>query len=222
MENSLSSPGKGANPLTGLMVNLEEVETSREVRSQLAEGVRPKAILSALNDGMTNIGEKYAAQEYFLTELVMAAEIFKGAMDVLGPALDAEGVGIQETLGTIVIGTVQGDLHDIGKNIFVALARNAGFRVVDLGIDVPPETFVDQSRKTAADVVGLSGLLTMAMEPMRETIEALGAAGLRDRVKVIIGGMSVDEEWRKHVGADAFTDDAYQGLQMVKSFVGAA
>jgi methylmalonyl-CoA mutase cobalamin-binding domain/chain len=223
MENeaSLRLAG-GANTLTALMVNLQEGETLREVRGQLDAGVRPRAVLDSLNDGMTIIGQKYAAKEFFLTELVMAAEIFKGAMEILEPALHADGDGRRESLGTIVIGTVKGDLHDIGKNIFVGLARNAGFQVVDLGIDVPPETFVDQAKQCAADIVGLSGLLTMAIHPMQETVARLDTAGMREQVKVIIGGISVDRQWGEHVGADAFTDDAYEGLQMVKAFVGAA
>jgi methanogenic corrinoid protein MtbC1 len=122
-------------------------------------------------------------------------------------------------LGHVVVGTVEGDLHDIGKNIFVALARNAGFAVHDLGIDVPPETFIAEIKRQGAQVLGMSGILTMSVQPMVRTVEMLQEAGLRDEVKVIIGGLPVDGRWAETVGADAYTDDAYEGVQLVRSFV---
>jgi methylmalonyl-CoA mutase cobalamin-binding domain/chain len=149
----------------------------------------------------------------------MAAEIFKGAMKILEPAL-ASDPDARQILGKLVIGTAKGDLHDIGKNIFVGLARNAGFLVNDLGIDVKPETFVEQVRNDEADIVGLSGILTLSLEPMQETVEQLKQAGLRDQVKVIIGGLAIDELWSERVGADAYTDDAYEGLRIIQSFMG--
>lgn len=205
--------------VSALLVNLEEDSTIEAVRQQLDAGQDPKAILDAMNDGMTIVGEKFAVREYFLSELIMAAEIFKQAMEILEPFLMEKGQS-REIIGSIVMGTVEGDLHDIGKNIFVGLARNAGFLVNDLGTDVPPETFVEQVRKDNADIVGLSGILTMALEPMKETVKRLQEAGLRDKVKVIIGGAAVDERWRELVGADACTDDAYEGLKMVQAFMG--
>ncbi len=206
--------------LTTLLAELEEEATLEAVKQHLESGQEPRAILDALNEGMSIIGEKYTTQEYFLVELIMAAAIFEGAMEILKPALEREGGGSQEVIGRMVIGTVQGDLHDIGKNIFVGLARNAGFLVNDLGIDVPPETFVEQARKDEADIVGMSGILTMALQPMAETVKLLQEAGLRDSVKVIIGGLSIDGRWSENVGADAYTDDAYEGLNMIKAFMG--
>lgn len=205
--------------ITTLVANLEEGPTLEAVRQQLDAGEEPKAILDALNNGMNIVGEKFAVREYFLSELIMATEIFKEAMEILEPFLMEKGES-REVIGSIVIGTVQGDLHDIGKNIFVELARNAGFLVNDLGIDVPPRTFVEQVRKDNADIVGLSGILTMALQPMSETVKLLQEAGLRDKVKVIIGGAAVDGHWRERVGADACTDDAYEGLKMVQAFMG--
>ena len=204
--------------LSEFIANLEEQSTLDGVRELLDAGDEPKAILEALNAGMNVVGENYASGEYFLAELVMAAEIFKGAMEILEPAFEADPDG-REVAGKLVIGTVKGDLHDIGKNIFVGLARNAGFMVSDLGIDVNPETFVEQVRKDDADIVGLSGILTLSLEPMQETVEQLKEAGLRDQVKVIIGGLMVDSLWSERVGADAYTDDAYEGLRMIEAFM---
>ncbi len=208
-----------SDPITGFISNLEEQPTLDGVRTRLEAGDGPKVILDALNAGMNVVGENYATGEYYLAELVMAAEIFKGAMKILEPAL-ASDPNARQILGKLVIGTVKGDLHDIGKNIFVGLARNAGFLVNDLGIDVKPETFVEQVRKDEADIVGLSGILTLSLEPMQETVEQLKQAGLRDQVKVILGGLAIDELWSEHVGADAYTDDAYEGLRIIQSFMG--
>lgn len=204
--------------LSDLIATLQEQPTLDVVRSRLKTGVEPKTILDELNVGMNVVGENYASGDYFLAELVMAAEIFKGAMEILEPAFEADPGG-REIAGKLVIGTVKGDLHDIGKNIFVSLARNAGFQVCDLGIDVKPETFVEQVRKDDADIVGLSGILTLSLEPMHETVEQLRDAGLRDQVKVIIGGLMVDELWSERVGADAYSDDAYEGLRMIEAFM---
>lgn len=212
----MSSP----NPLTALLANLEEKPSLLQLEQQLEVGEDPKAILEALNEGMNFVGEKYAVGDYYLVELMMAAEIFKEAMEILEPALEMEAEGSREVIGRIVIGTAQGDLHDIGKNIFVALARNAGFHVNDLGIDVPPDDFVEEVRGGKADILGMSCLITMALDGMCETVKLLQENDLRAKVKVIIGGLAVDEQWNKRVGADAYTNDAYEGLQMVKAFMG--
>lgn len=205
--------------LPDLLAELEEGPTIATVRSELDAGGEPKAILDALNEGLTLVGDRFAVREYYLSELIMAAEIFQGAMEILEPHL-VKGGESREIIGSIVVGTAEGDLHDIGKNIFVGLARNAGFQVNDLGIDIPPAVFVEQVQKDKADILGLSGILTMALKPMTDTVNLLQEAGLRDEVKVIIGGAAVDELWRSRVGADACTDDAYEGLQMAKAFMG--
>jgi dimethylamine corrinoid protein len=205
--------------LTESLVEMEEHSTLEQVKELLAAGESAQDILEALSDGMNVIGDRYSCQEYFLADLVFGAEIFKQALQILEPAIEARGGGRREALGKIVVGTVEGDLHDIGKNIFVALARNAGFEVNDLGINVPPATFIDHVKRDGADIVGMSGILTMAVAPMIKTVEALTEAGLRDRVKVIIGGLPVDERWQAAVGCDAYTDDAYEGVRMCKSFM---
>jgi dimethylamine corrinoid protein len=208
--------------LTELVVEMEEEQALDEVKKRLSAGEKPQAILEELSAGMDIVGEKYGTKEYFLADLVMAAEIFKQAMELLQPAIEAEGGGEQEIVGRIVVGTVQGDLHDIGKNIFVALARNAGFVVNDLGIDVPPATFVEHVRRDGANILAMSGILTMSVGSMIKTVEALEEAGLRDKVKVIIGGLPVDGRWNESVGSDAYTDNAYEGLKMVQAFMGVA
>lgn len=204
--------------LTENLVEMEEQGTLDLVNASLAAGESAQDVLNALSEGMNIVGEKYSCQEFFLADLVFAAEIFKQALEILEPALEASS-GEREAAGKIVVGTVEGDLHDIGKNIFVALARNAGFEVNDLGIDVPPATFVEHVKRDGAHILGLSGILTMAVEPMSQTIEALTEAGLRDRVKVILGGLPVDDRWQQAVGSDAYTDDAYAGVKMCMSFM---
>lgn len=206
--------------LTDLMVNLEEKAVLDEVKRLLSSGGKARDILDALTQGMNIIGEKYGAGEYFLAELVMGAEIFKESIELLEPALLEQGAPERKVCGKMVIGTVQGDLHDIGKNIFVALARNAGFAVTDLGIDVPPAKFIAQIKADGADILGMSGIMTMSLDPMAETVRQLKEVGLRDKVKVIIGGLPVDERWRELVGADAASDDAYKGLKIIQGFMG--
>jgi methanogenic corrinoid protein MtbC1 len=200
------------------LVELEEPRALQLVHELVKEGERPQAILDSLAEGMNQVGEKYGCEQYFLADLVFAADIFRQAMEVLEPAIAREGVGQRQSLGKIVIGTVEGDLHDIGKNIFVALARNAGFVVHDLGINVPPARFVEKVRSESAQILGMSGILTMSVAPMARTVELLEEAGLRDKVKVVIGGLPVDDRWQQAVGCDAYTDDAYEGLKLCKAF----
>jgi methanogenic corrinoid protein MtbC1 len=207
--------------LPDLIAGLDEKFTIETVQNLLNSGQKPKTILDALNQGMTIVGDRFSVREYYLSELLMAAEIFKIAMEILEPHL-VQNNDDRETIGTIIIGTVQGDLHDIGKNIFVSLARNAGFEVIDLGTDVPPARFVQEVQEAKACIVGLSGILTMALQPMTNTVDMLVEAGLRERVKVIIGGAAVDQQWKDRVGADAYSDDAYEGLQLAKTLIGVA
>jgi methylmalonyl-CoA mutase cobalamin-binding domain/chain len=205
--------------LTALLVDMDEDGVLAGVKDHLEAGDKAQDILEALSEGMDIVGEKYGAKEYFLADLVMAAEIFKESMEMLEPALGAEGGTGREVCGKMVIGTVKGDLHDIGKNIFVALARNAGFAVSDLGIDVSPEALIAQVKKDQANVLGLSGILTFSLDAMAKTVELLTEAGLRDEVKVIIGGLPVDERCCELAGADAYSDDAYEGLQKLMALL---
>ncbi|MFX1406863.1 MAG: B12-binding domain-containing protein [Promethearchaeota archaeon] len=200
------------------VVELDEEEAYKFVRELLEDNTDPKEIIEILRKAVEEIGDKFNRKEYFLTELVMAGEIFQQSTKILEPALKKE-VGQEKSKGVVVIGTVKGDVHDIGKNIFVTLLKSAGFEVYDLGIDIPPQDFVEKVKETNANVVGYSGLLTVALEAMKETTEALKSEGLRDKVKIIIGGLPTDEMWMKEAGADAFTDNAFEGVKIVKKWL---
>jgi methylmalonyl-CoA mutase cobalamin-binding domain/chain len=205
--------------VTKALVEMEEQQTLEMVQGLLDAGESAQAVLGALSEGMNLVGARYSSQEYYLADLVFAAEIFKQSMVLLRPALEAESGGEQEACGKIVVGTVEGDLHDIGKNIFVALARNAGFAVNDLGIDVSPADFVEAVKRDRAHILGMSGILTMSVNSMIHTVQALEEAGLRDSVKVILGGLPVDDRWQETVGSDAYTDDAYEGVRICTAFM---
>lgn len=199
------------------LVSLDDDKTLALVEAKIRADETARDILASLAEGMTIVGEKYGNREYYLAELIMASEVFKEAMKLVKPLMVTEK---EEFCGKIVIGTVEGDLHDIGKNIFIALAQNAGFQVFDLGVDVPPAQLVETVVNKNVDILGMSSILTLSRDPMKKTVDLLEEKGVREQVKVIIGGLPVDEMWRKEVGADAATDDAYEGLQMVKSFMG--
>ncbi|MCX8171845.1 MAG: cobalamin-dependent protein [Candidatus Bathyarchaeota archaeon] len=202
--------------LLNAFVNLEEEKVIRIVENLLREGRDPSEILDVCRRAASLIGERFERCEYFLSELVFAGEIFNSVMRIVLPELKRE----VKPAGTIVLGTVQGDIHDIGKNIFKAFAEAAGFRVIDLGVDVPPERFVEAVRSHNPDIVGMSGLLTISYESMKKTVEALREAGLRDRVKVIIGGGRVDEYVKRYTGADEWADNAMLGVRKCKEILG--
>ena len=162
------------------------------------QGIRP---------AMDFIGEGFSAGEFFLPDLVMGGEATKAAMAVLEPHLKAGQQG-QQAIGRVVIGTVKGDIHEIGKTLVATLMRAAGLEVHDLGVDVPSDKFVDAVREFNADLLGLSALLTTTMTQQKNVIDALTAAGLRDKVKVMVGGAPVSASWSKEIGADAYADNA--------------
>ncbi len=200
------------------LANLEEEQFLSLVQQFLQSGESPLAIVEACREGMTQVGNRFAAQEYFVTDLLVSAEIFNSAMNLLGPHLGAVNTG--ENHAAIVVGTVQGDIHNIGKDLVVSLLRCSGFTVHDLGINVSPQGFIDRVRETGATVLGLSGLLTIAYPVMAETIAALAGAGLRDKVKVMIGGGMVDDFVCAQVGADAWGKDAVAAVRLARSFTG--
>jgi len=200
------------------VTELEEENSYSLVKALLDEGVNPNEIIDMLRKGVEVVGERFNKKEYFLTELVMAGEIFQQSAKILETAMKDE-TKTTKSLGVVIIGTVKGDVHDIGKNIFVTLLQAAGFEVHDLGVDIAAEKFIDKVKETKADIVGYSGLLTVALESMKETTEALTSAGLREKVKIIIGGLPVDEMWMKEVGADAYTDNAFEGVKIVTNWM---
>ena len=204
--------------LVEAIIEIEEEKTYSLVEELLNDGYDPKQIIELLRKGVEAIGTKFENKEYFLTELVMAGEMFQNSVKILEPFLKEEQ-GEKVPSGVVVVGTVKGDVHDIGKNIFVTLLQSAGFEVYDIGVDISPEVFVQWVKEKNADVVGYSGLLTIALEAMKKTTEALKKAGLRDQVKIIIGGMPVDEMWMKEAGADAYTDNAFEGVKIIKNLL---
>ena len=197
-----------------------ESSTSLEgaLREALGNGVPPVDILEkGLRKGLQQLGAKYEAGEYFLSELLYGASMIDQAMKLIGPSLKAEKLG---TRGLIVLGTVRGDIHDIGKNIFRLIAEASGFEVDDLGVDVPPERFLEKIVQKMPAVLGLSSLLTTTMPEMKRTVGALRKAGVRDKVKVLLGGNSVTEVFGEEVGADAVALDAVQGVDLCRGWVG--
>jgi len=197
-----------ASELTMAMADLDEQKVQELVKAGLAAGVSPNALLDECREGMTLIGQRFETGEYFLSDLIMAGEIFKGA----AADLAAQGGTSGPTRGKVVMGTVKGDIHDIGKDIVVTMLRGANYEVTDLGVDVEPTKFVAAVRETGATVVGMSGLLTISFDPMKETVAALKAAGLP--VKVMIGGGPVSEQVREYVGADALGVDAQAAVAL--------
>lgn len=198
-----------ADTLSKAMAELEEEQVLAEVKERLGGGVAPLEIVKTLQEGMVEVGNRFESGEYFLSELIMAGEIMKGAMDILEPRLGGES---GDHKGTIVIGTVKGDIHDLGKNIVIMLLKGAGYKVVDLGVDVPKEKFVEALQETKAPLVGMSVLLTSCQEAMKETIEAIRGAGLDTRV--VIGGNYIDETVKNHVGADYYAITATDGVKV--------
>jgi 5-methyltetrahydrofolate--homocysteine methyltransferase len=199
------------------LVNLDLDKARRITRAALESGVDPREIiLKSIGEGMEIIGRKFESSEYFIPELIIAGEIGKEISEMLKPYLKGEGV---RKAGKVVIGTVKGDLHDIGKNIVKMMLEAAGFEVIDLGVDVPKEKFVEAVRNEKPDILGMSALLTVTMVEMKNVIEALKEAGLRDKVKVIIGGAAVTEDYAKSIGANGYGADAIEGVKICKQWM---
>jgi 5-methyltetrahydrofolate--homocysteine methyltransferase len=204
--------------LAKLLSDLKEPEALDFVEKALAEGVDPAALLEEAREGMTIVGERFAHQEYFIPDLIFSGEILKGIVKMLEPHL--KKTKEQKRLGKAVIGTVAGDIHDIGKDLVVFMLDVSGFEVLDLGIDVPAQKFVDAIKESGSRIVGLSGFLTLAFDSMKETIDAIQKAGLRDKVKIMIGGGQIDEQVRRFTGADAYGRDAVAAVQLAKGWIG--
>lgn len=181
----------------------------------LAEGIAPKSVLDdGLIAGMDVIGGRFKKGEVFIPEVLIAARAMKSSMAILEPALAKAGV---EPVGRFVVGTVKGDLHDIGKNLVAMMMKGAGFEVIDLGVDVSPETFVEQVKAHGADMVGMSALLTTTMPAMEQAVKALNDSGVK--VKVLVGGAPVTQEYADKIGADGFAGNAAETVELAKSLV---
>ena len=207
-----------ADDLVAKLADLKEKEALQIVQDRLNAGENPLAILDDARRALEVVGERFANSVYFIPDLVYSGEIVKAITDAVKPKLvkEAEAKG-----GTkLVFGTVAGDIHDIGKDIVAFMLDINGFEVFDLGVDVPPQKFVDKVKETGAPILGLSGFLTLSYDSMKDTIEALKAAGLRDKVKVMVGGGLVDEDIRKYTGADAYGRTAMTAVALAKQWAG--
>jgi len=195
-------------------INIDKAE---DVAKQLVKkGADASKIVSSISRSMELVGKKFQDEEYYLTELVMAGEIVKSVLAIVEPLLKVEAKGSKIT---IVVGTVQGDLHDLGKNIFVTFAKSAGFNVVDLGTDVSADRFVEVVKRENARVLGLSCLLTATDKELGKIVKALKKEKIREKVMVVMAGAAVTEELVKEVGGDAFAPDAITGLQQIKEWL---
>ena len=199
-----------------------EIDEAKEMAQQaIKQGIEPlDAINNGFVTGMNYVGEQFGIGEMFLPELVMAAEAMKSAVAVLEPELQRQGT-VRKFLGNVVIGTVKGDIHDIGKTLVATMLSASGFQVYDLGCDVSAETFLEKSRQVNADIVGLSSLLTTTMVYQKDIIKAFEKAGLRSRVKIIVGGAPISEDWTKEIGADGFSKDAFGAVALAKELISA-
>ena len=205
--------------LTELIIELEVDDIADAVREALEkDGKSPFDVLEALTKGMDEVGKRYEEKEYYLTELVLAGETMKEAFAVLKPALAASDKSLDKT--KIILATVKGDNHDIGKNILASLLLSSGFELYDLGMDVDEKIIVDKVKETGATIIALSSLLTMTVEQIKSVHEALKAAGLRENVKLIVGGAPLNMELAKKLGADDFADDAVEGVKHIKQLAG--
>ncbi len=206
----LSNAVIAGDPDRAAQLAQEGLEAGRPPLTLIEEGLRP---------GMDVVGERFACGEAFIPDLVMSGKAMKAAIAVLEPALKAGQA--RRVLGRVVIGTVQGDIHEIGKSLVGIMLTAAGFEVRDLGVDVAPEQFVAAVREADANLVGLSALLTTTMISQRNVIEALKEAGLRERVKVLIGGAPTSPRWAEEIGADAYGENATEAVRLAKALVGA-
>ncbi len=204
--------------LVNAMINMNEKETLEIVKALLADGENPVEILNDCTKAMETVGKRFEAGEYFLPELMMAGEIMNQISQMVKPKL--KGQVTSKKRGKVLIGTVEGDVHDVGKGIVSFLLGVNGFEVRDIGIDVPPSKFVEEIKDFNPQVIGLSGLLTLAYDSMKKTVQAIKEAGLRDRVKIMIGGGQMSERVKEFAGADAFGKDAMEGVTLAKKWIG--
>ncbi len=207
--------------LTSAVVSYEVEGAIRAAEEVLKSGVNPvKAIEEGLARGVRIVGDKFGAGEVFLPELMIAVEAMKQALAILKPAI-TEGAKVWEkSLGRVMIGTMEGDIHDIGKSIVNAMLIVAGFEVIDLGVDVPVAKFIAKTKEVGPDVIGMSALMTTTMLKMRDVIEALEKEGLRKKVKIIIGGAPTSMEWAEEIGADGHGGDAIEAVEVTKKLIG--
>lgn len=200
--------------LTELIIELEIDDIAPAVKEALDEGKSAISVLDALTKGMDKVGELYEKKEYYLTELVLAGETMKEAFTILKPQLAEESDGQEKT--KVVLATVKGDNHDIGKNILGSLLLSGGFELIDLGMDCSEDKIIDALKESGAKILALSSLLTMTVEEIKKVDEGLKKAGMRDKIKIIVGGAPLNMDLAKKLGADDFAEDAVEGVRHIK------
>lgn len=206
-----------AKDLTKALADLKEDEAIAIVQEKLNAGANPMDILNEAGKGMETVGSRFAKGEYFIPDLVYSGEILKRVNELVKPKLTSATAA--KTGGKVIIATVAGDIHDIGKDIVVFMLDVNGFDVYDMGVDVPVQKIVDKIKETGAPVVGLSGFLTLAYDSMKQTIDAIKATGLRDKTRIMIGGGQITPEIVKYTGADAYGKDAIEGVALAKKWL---
>jgi 5-methyltetrahydrofolate--homocysteine methyltransferase len=207
-----------AKDLVKILADLKEKEALKIVEDKLSAGEDPLKILDDARRAVEIVGKRFSDGAYFIPDLVYSGEILKAITEMVKPKLTKKAEA--KRLGKVVMGTVAGDIHDIGKDIVVFMLDVNGFEVFDLGIDVPAQKFVDKIKETNSKVVGLSGFLTLAFDSMKETVEAIKNAGLRDKVKIMIGGGQIDDQVKVYAGADAYGKDAMAAVTLAKGWIG--
>ena len=203
--------------LVNAISDMQEEEAIRLVKEMLDAGTDPQVILDASREAMTIVGNRYERKEYFLPELIIAGDLLKEIGSLVKPMLKGKGSG--KSIGKVLLGTVAGDIHDIGKDVVGFMLDVNNFEVKDIGVDVPAEVFVRTIREFQPDVVGLSGFLTQAFDEMKRTVAAIREAGLRGKVKIMIGGAIMDSSVAQYVGADAYGADATAAVKLATSWV---
>jgi corrinoid protein of di/trimethylamine methyltransferase len=202
--------------LTNSLIDGDPEATVALTQEALAAGIEPMAIIrEGLMPGMNAVGDKFSCGEYFLPDLIIAADGMRGAMDLLEPELRLRQQTV-ESPGTVILGTVAGDIHEIGKSLVGTMLSANGFKVHDLGVNVPTSNFIQKVRETDATLIGLSALLTTTMTIQREIIQELTEAGLRGKVKVMVGGAPVTRSWAEEIGADGYAEDALGAVQLAR------
>jgi methanogenic corrinoid protein MtbC1 len=207
-----------AKDLVKALADLKEEEALQIVQERLNAGDDPLGILNDARRAVEIVGKRFSNGEYFIPDLVYSGEILKSVADMVKPKISKAAES--KRLGKVIIGTVAGDIHDIGKDIVAFMLDVNGYEVTNLGIDVPAQKFVEAIKNTGSKVVGLSGFLTLAFQSMKDTVEAIKNAGLREKVKIMIGGGQIDEQVRSFTGADAYGKDAMEGVKLAKGWIG--
>jgi len=199
------------------LIKGEAPEVKELVQKALNEGVDVEKVLNeGLVAGMSVVGAKFKANEFYVPEVLIAARAMKAGMAILRPILADKNI---KGVGTVVLGTARGDLHDIGKNLVAMMLEGAGFEIIDLGVDVSPEKFIETARKKKADLVGLSALLTTTMPSMKDVVKAVGDSDLKNKVKVFIGGAPVTQSYADEIGADGYAPDAASAVDKAKELL---